>query len=295
MKLTRRQLSMLVRQHLTESREIKQQFYDQVRAKHPDIDNSFFVTWWGDGYHKYTYNKHTKGRKKEFVPSWEFLDTWLTEFLPKVNSSATFDIPCNLTDPSGKDIAPHGGTWGSIGFVFQGISTLGYNNDMGTSKEGSEDQHSPRTRMRVEDEYLNNEYSPFRDLYSKELHDVRVEDPDEPYGYSTKKVQGPTEIVFDEEKDQPFLSHQERFTYSWNEFGVVPKKPIAIVYHNDIEFIKRENIGDEPEWATLVDEEVDPVYAGEQIRKVATKFGLRSAIGPKEIGKLYRQLYASEK
>ena len=43
----RKLIREMIKESLFESRKIKQQFYDQVRSKYPDIDNAYFVTWWG--------------------------------------------------------------------------------------------------------------------------------------------------------------------------------------------------------------------------------------------------------
>jgi hypothetical protein len=259
---------------LEESREQKQQFYTKVRSKYPDMDNAFFVMWWGDGIYDWS--------KKELKsPVWDTTRLYLSDLLEKVGPNTTFDISSNLVDPSGRDILPHGGDWGSVGIVFQGIPTIGYNRDIGS---GHRDRMTDRARF----DGLAGEYNPFKELYTSTSGLRTYANVD---GKHTRlEAEGPSQLTFNPDiSSKPFLTHQPGFQYSYNEFAVVPKKIVGIVYHNDLGFVG----GDSDTWATLGVAEVDPDHAGNKMRELGRSFGLPVSVGPAEIGVFYRSLYGN--
>lgn len=260
MKITRVSLKRLIRECiLRESREAKQQFYNQVRSKYPDIDRAFFVTWHGDGVRDRQTDELIK-------PVWDFTEESVRELLKKVESNPTFDIACNLVDPAGKNVLPHKGTWGPVGIVLQGIPTAGYNEDVASSQK---DSRKETGRWRV---YDKADYDVERDLFTD---------------YAGKKV-------FDKNIPNPFISHQPSFDYSYNEFAVVPKKIVGIVYHNDIPWIEQNSEDDDVyHWSTLYHGGFDPNYIGDKMRDVGKKLNLPVAVGPYEISDFYRSLYGN--
>jgi hypothetical protein len=277
MKITRSYLRFLIRESiLKESREQKQQFYTKVRSKYPDIDDAYFVTWLGDGVYDWD--------KEELeVPVWEDTRDSLSKLLKNAGGNATFDVSSNLVDPSGRDILPHGGDWGSVGIVFQGIPTVGYNRDVASSR---------RNRMtdRARFDGLTGDYDPYSELYKSpdRMHYNELVDDE----WVKVDKAGPVQVTFDPDKsNKPFLTHQPGFQYSYNEFAVVPKKIVGIVYHNDLGFVG----GDSDSWATLGVAEVDPEHAGNKMRELGKSFSLPVAVGPAEIGAFYRRLYSSNK
>ena len=273
----RKLIRKLIKESLFETREIKQQFYSQVRSQFPDIDNAYWVAWWGDG------SGNFDGTVD--IPVWDFAFNSLSKFMTKVNSKTTFDIPCNLVDPAGKDILPHMGDWGPLGIVFKGIPTAGFSEDVGSMSEPR--GRTDRSRWRGTGYISGDDFEKYRDLFGR---DVRMR-------HRGKKKQGPAEIGFDEDiSSKPFLTHQPRFRYSEGEFAVVPKKIVGIVYHNDVDFIGQKTGFNEagpyePEWDTLVGAELDPKYVGSKMKEVGKKLGLPVAVGPSEISKFYRSLY----
>jgi len=266
MKITRRQLRKLISKALLESRKVKQKFYSQVRSQYPDIDNAYWVTWWGDGVWNW--------QDDELVsPVWESTEQHLTELLAQVERNPTFDIPCNLVDPTGNITAPHGESWGLVGIVFKGIPTAGFSQDVGSHYQ---DSRTDRQRWRVGTPEFD-QYNAQDDLFSFERLNQNEDG-------SREWVK---EKVFDPNIPNPFTSHQPNFNYSWNEFAVVPKEIVGVVYHNDLSLFHL----DEGEWPTLMLAGIDPELAGQKMKEMGVRLGLPVAVGQSEISEFYRSLY----
>jgi len=210
MRITRRQLKNIIKESmLLESRKMKQQFYDQVRSKYPDIDRAYFVHW--------ILNRDNQ---------WEEL----ANRLMYMTAGTDYEYSANLVDPSGGVVEPHFGDWGPIGIVFQGIPTFGRALD--SSSENIETQSGIRRypgEVNLNQQAVNIKGQPI-DYFETgfPLEDDFDYDMSANLEYTT-----PSSRVMDLSKPEPFVTHQPDFSYSSSEFTVVPKKVAAVVYLPD--------------------------------------------------------------
>jgi len=210
MRITRRQLKNIIKESmLLESRKMKQQFYDQVRSKYPDIDRAYFVHW--------ILNRDSQ---------WEEL----ANRLMYMTAGTGYEYSANLVDPSGVVVEPHFGDWGPIGIVFQGIPTFGRALD--SSTENIETQSGVRRypgEVNLNQQAVNIKGEPI-DYFETgfPLEDDFDYDMSANLEYTT-----PSSRVMDLSKPEPFVTHQPDFSYSSSEFTVVPKKVAAVVYLPD--------------------------------------------------------------
>jgi|TARA_R110001583_G_C5582805_1_gene403039 hypothetical protein len=309
MKLTRRRIQQLIQESLIdllESRILKQKFYQQVRSKYPDIDQAYWVVWWRDGIAPKTV--------------WESTADQLTETLPKIGPSTTFDIPCNLVDPGGVNILPHAGFWGSVGLVFQGIPTAGFKFDVGSNIKGK--QKSDRQRWNIDKlspivnkpntwapgaEAVRNpdgsiKWSEEGDLIRTGGDAFRKGRSPEDYDADIDLFQGYENYssipTFDVNVASPFLTHQPGFKYNVTEFAVVPKRAVGLVLHNDLDYIEQKTGKRPTQWHTQGSDEgnlnTPPAETAKEMKKVAQQFNLPIFIGPKQISEYYKSLYSKK-
>jgi len=210
MRITRRQLKNIIKESmLLESRKMKQQFYDQVRSKYPDIDRAYFVHW--------ILNRDSQ---------WEEL----ANRLMYMTAGTGYEYSANLVDPSGEVVEPHFGDWGPIGIVFQGIPTFGRALD--SSSENIETRSGIRRypgEVNLNQQAVNIKGQPI-DYFETgfPLEDDFDYDMSANLEYTT-----PSSRVMDLSKPEPFVTHQPDFSYSSSEFTVVPKKVAAVGYLPD--------------------------------------------------------------
>lgn len=191
---------------LLESRRVKQQFYDQVRSKYPDIDRAYFVHW--------ILNRDNQWKE-------------LANRLDHMMSGTDYEYSSNLVDPSGGVVEPHFGDWGPIGIVFQGIPTFGRALDSSTEniETGSGIRRYPG-EISLSQQAVNIKGKPI-DYFET---GYPLED-DIDYDMSANlEYTSPSSRVMDLSLPEPFVSHQPGFSYSSSEFTVVPKKVAAVVY-----------------------------------------------------------------
>ena len=210
MRITRRQLRNIIKESmLIESRKMKQQFYDQVRSKYPDIDRAYFVHW--------ILNRDNQ---------WEEL----ANRLGYMTTGTGYEYSANLVDPSGEVVEPHFGDWGPIGIVFQGIPTFGRALD--SSTENIETQSGVRRypgEVNLNQQAVNIKGKPI-DYFETGF----PQEDDFDYDMSANlEYTSPSSRVMDLSKPEPFVTHQPDFSYSSSEFTVVPKKVAAVVYLPD--------------------------------------------------------------
>ena len=217
MKITNKTIRALIQESiagLLESRQLKQQFYNKIRAKYPDIDKAFFVHW----------------IRSDF-DQWEELDKRLGYIL----GGSQREISSNLVDPAGKTVAPHYGDWGAIGIVFQGIPTFGSMGDVGSW--GSETPSGMRVypgNVQIDQQMRGPYTGELMDYYAE----AEIEDPkDTRVDYSVKTnlerkfpLDRPNNVALDLSIPTPFLTHQPGYAYEGGEFLVIPKKLHAVVY-----------------------------------------------------------------
>jgi len=243
---------------LQETRKTKQEFYDQVRSKYPDIDRAFFVHWVG-----------------EERRQWDTLD----ERIEEMTSGTTDEYSCNLIDPAGMTIDSHRrGNWGSIGIVFQGIATFGSVRDVHSYRVQTDSGVRAYPRVirspKEETDRLGQPQDRFLNI------DLTDNPKDQSGSYSSESNLArvrPSVLGMnfnDQFNPEPFLAHQPRFPYSEAEFLVIPKTVHAVVYIP-------ENDGTRDPFT--------PDYIEEFIAKHGDKYPLVQ--GKNNIGNLYRNLY----
>lgn len=252
MKITRRQLKQLLRKTiLNESRLAKQQFYQKVRSRFPEVDDLFFVHW-------------ISGRRvKEMSEIARELDSKL-DFFPK---SGGQEFSANLVDLTGKNIGSHEEDWGPVGIVFQGIPTMASTTD--TSTYGRKTQTGERLYPTA--------------LGQGERHSG-VEDIDsfidsKKFGYELDDIADPGARggpVVDFSKDQPFKNISSNYPYQWDEWLVVPKRIIAVVVDDEDESIEEYGL------------DIDKII--EDVKKVCQKKEVSLIIGNSNISNFFKSL-----
>jgi len=208
--ITRRQLVSIIKKSIIlESRKMKQQFYDQVRSRYPDIDRAYFVHW--------IMNRENK---------WEELADRLTH----IAEGTGYEYSANLVDPSGGIVEPHFGdfgAWGPIGIVFQGIPTFGRALDSSTDnmETASGTRRYPgEVSLSQQDVNLKGEPTDYYKTGYPQVDDIDYDVS------SNLEFATPSRKVMDLTLAEPFVTHQPNFGYSGSEFTVVPKKVAAVVY-----------------------------------------------------------------
>ena len=269
MKITRSQLRSIIKESiLLESRKMKQQFYDKVRSKHPELDQAYYVHWieyypWKRG--DLPSEKHIQsypsghGNKRLYHFS-DFIDITIQKQLR--NNS---EISVNLVDPSGKTTAPHQERWGPVGIVLQGIPTFGGGGDtMSISQPtlSGKRRYPVASHDKRKDLVGDEDYEP--EKYLKRYGDSRGQD-----------------IDFDQKG--LFSREIKDFLYAYEEFYIVPKKFVGIVFHtrgsSEYEYEDTDMEGQSEE-LTL-----------KKLRSYAEKYNVPLGINKDGIGNLYRSLY----
>lgn len=203
MKLSRRQLRLLIETFLTETRAHKKAF-SIYRDKY-NLSSMFYVHW-----------------TDEADPN------SLQRFLDKIESGT--EVSANLIKRNETETGPHLDTFGNLGIVFQGIPTMGSNVDL---KSQFEDTPSGK-RLRFDDDQDYIRWGDItitpKDKLDSEfiLPDLNPESDYTPDDAKRRKID-----LGDQKNASIFSDDVDNITgVGHSEYFVVPKKIVGIVIHD---------------------------------------------------------------
>lgn len=234
--------------NLKESRELKKSFANYAKENWPSINNAYYVHWIS-----LEYSEH-----EDDPISWLF-NNKLLERISYIKSRKSEETPCNLLDPSGKDISPHLGSWGPIGIIVQGHVTFGSDKDLMSDVMGTKSG-----KRRFYDDW--NTSPEEENVFSK--------------GRFLKNI------------NNGFLKHNSNFKYSRSEFFVKVTKIVGLMVWPPTQNKNAwGNVLAKPKYKSLSDNIIDSLIESE-ITKMENKLSIPIAFGRSEIRFLCKSLYS---